>query len=106
MLISLGPNGCHPSSVQRALGKGWSWRFGNGSVPHCQDVLSQSEFETVLKQQLWLLFPFTGIAQWSEACVGSGNPAPHTAGMGKAAWHHPSAPPVLPPQHTVLLWVQ
>lgn len=56
----------------------------------------------VLKQQLWLLLPFTGIAQWSEACVGSGNPAPHTAGMGKAAWHHPSTPPVLPPQYTVL----
>lgn len=60
----------------------------------------------VLKQQLWLVLPFTGIAQWSEACVGSGNPAPHTAGMGKAAWHHPSTPPVLPPQYTVLLWVQ
>lgn len=49
VLISLGPNGCHPSFVQRALGKGWSWRFDNGSVPHCQDALSQSEFETGTK---------------------------------------------------------
>lgn len=49
VLISLGLNGCHPSSVQRALGKGWSWRFDNGSVPHCQDALSQSEFETGTK---------------------------------------------------------
>lgn len=50
----------------------------------------------VLEQQLWLLLPFPRIAQWWEACVGSGNPAPHTAGMRKTAWHYPSAPPVLP----------
>lgn len=46
MCVSVGLNGCHPAFVQRALGKGWSWRYGNGSVPPCQDALSQAEFET------------------------------------------------------------
>lgn len=49
MCIPLGLNGCHPASVQRALVKGWSWRFGNGNVRHCQDALSQAEFETGTK---------------------------------------------------------